>query len=75
MLPDPAIDDRSDSTALAVAIGGVMCPVPYLMSGVAIRMAGRPGRTRRATAAYVLSVVTVLAQTALIAWLVVRAVT
>lgn len=67
MLPDPARDPRSDTTALAVAIGGVMCPVPFLMSAAAIRMTGPRSRSRRGGIAFWLSVLTILAQVALIA--------
>jgi hypothetical protein len=73
ILPDPAADERSDSTALAVAIGGVMCPVPFVMSAVAVRMAAAPreqARPRKATATIALAVATMLAQAAIIVLLV-----
>ena len=42
MLPSPADDPRSDTTALVVAVSGVIGPVPYVMAVAAIRMAGSP---------------------------------
>jgi hypothetical protein len=72
VLPDPAKDERSDSTALAVAIGGVMCPVPFLMSAAAIRMTSSPARSRRATTARLLSFATIAGQFALIGFLLLR---
>jgi hypothetical protein len=69
VLPDPALDSRSDSTALAVAVGGVMCPVPFLMSAAALKIAGDPRRSRRAAVAYGLSVATIIGQVLLVAWI------
>lgn len=77
MIPQPESDARSDSTALVVALGGVVCPVPFLMSAAAMRMAGdsrQRKRSRQARAAYWIGLVTIPLHVALIAWLVVRAV-
>lgn len=67
MLPDPATDARSDTTALAIAIGGAICPVPFVMPAAAIRIARAPRRSRRATVALVLAWLTIVAQVALAA--------
>jgi hypothetical protein len=39
LLPDGARDERASQTALAIAVGGVICPVPFVMPGAAIRIA------------------------------------
>jgi hypothetical protein len=60
-LPDPATDPRAGETALAVALGGAICPVPFVMSAAAMRIA-RPRATRRARVAYWLAAATIAAQ-------------
>ncbi len=62
-LPDAGTDPRGDQTALVVALGGVICPVPFLMSAAAIRIA-RPRRTRLARAAVWVGAVTIVLQAA-----------
>ncbi len=62
-LPDGATDPRGADTALAVALGGVICPVPFLMSAAAMQIA-RPQRSRRAQVAYWLGAVTIVLQAA-----------
>ena len=63
MLPDPERDEHSGEAALVVALGGVICPVPYLMSGAALRMAGKR-RSRASRAAFWVACATIVAQTA-----------
>jgi hypothetical protein len=63
MLPDPRTDPRSADTALAVALGGAICPVPFVMSAAAMRIAA-PRRTRRARIAYWLAAATIALQAA-----------
>jgi hypothetical protein len=60
-LPDGAADPRSGETALAMALGGALCPVPFVMSAAAMRIA-RPRRTRRARIAYWLAAATIALQ-------------
>jgi hypothetical protein len=62
-LPDGATDPRSGETALAVALGGALCPVPFVMSVAAMRIAA-PRATRRARAAYWLGATTIVLQAA-----------
>jgi hypothetical protein len=62
-LPDPATDPRSGETALAVALGGAICPVPFVMSVAALRLA-RPRASRRARVAYWLAAATIALQAA-----------
>lgn len=64
-----AEDPRSDTTALVVAVSGVVGPVPYVMAVAAIRMAGSPKRSRKAAAAIAVGVVTCLLHTAFLVWL------
>lgn len=66
MLPEHTTDARSDETALAVAAGGVICPVPFVMPAVAMRIASHRS-SRLARAAYWLAAVTIVAQAAGIA--------
>ncbi len=63
LLPDPTPDPRAGETALAVALGGVICPVPFLMSAAALRIAG-PRRDRRARAAALVARLTIALQVA-----------
>jgi hypothetical protein len=56
-------DPRSGETALAVALGGAMCPVPFVLS-VAARRIAAPRRTRRATVAYWIATATIALQAA-----------
>ncbi len=42
-LPDSGRDPRGDQTALAVALGGAICPVPFVMSAAALRITGAHG--------------------------------
>jgi hypothetical protein len=63
ILPDGESDARSGETALAVALGGVICPVPFVMSAAAMRIAG-PRRSRRARAAYWIALTTIVLQVA-----------
>jgi len=49
-LPDGRTDPRGGETALAVALGGAICPVPFVMSAAALRIAG-PGTGRAGRAA------------------------
>lgn len=72
MLPDPDTDPRADSTALVFAISGVACPVLFVMSVAAIKMAGDPRRSRRAAAAYGVSVLTIVLHAALVVFLATR---
>jgi cytochrome bd-type quinol oxidase subunit 1 len=60
-LPDGTTDPRSGETALAVALGGAICPVPFVMSIAALRIAA-PRRTRRARAAFWLAATTIALQ-------------
>ena len=62
-LPDGATDPRSGETALAVALGGAICPVPFVMS-VAARRIAAPRRTRRARVAYWIATATIVLQAA-----------
>jgi hypothetical protein len=64
-LPDPATDPRSAETALAVALGGAICPVPFVMSAAAMRIA-RPRASRRARVAYWLAAATMVLQAAVL---------
>lgn len=72
-LPDGTADPRAGETALAVALGGVICPVPFVMSATALKIA-RPRRSRRARVAYAVAAATIalqaLALLALAVWLV-----
>ena len=72
MLPSAADDPRSDTTALVVAVSGVIGPVPYVMAVAAIRMAGSPRRSRKAAAAIAVGAVTVVLHTAFLVWLATR---
>jgi hypothetical protein len=63
MLPDPRTDPRSADTALAVALGGAICPVPFVMSVAAMRIAA-PRASRRARIAYWLAAATMMLQAA-----------
>lgn len=63
MLPDPRTDPRSAETALAVALGGAICPVPFVMSAAAMRLAA-PRASRRARIAYRLAAATIALQVA-----------
>jgi hypothetical protein len=56
-------DARSGETALAVALGGVICPVPFVMSAAAMRIAS-PRRSRRAKVAYWIALTTIVLQVA-----------
>ncbi|WP_354697617.1 hypothetical protein DSM112329_03253 [Paraconexibacter sp. AEG42_29] len=69
MLPTPADDPRSDTTALVVAVSGVIGPVPYVMAVAALRMAGSPRRSRKAAAAIGVASLTIVAHTVFLAWL------
>jgi len=62
-LPDGATDPRSGETALAVAVGGAICPVPFVMPVAAMRIAA-PRSTRRARVAYWLAAATIALQAA-----------
>ena len=62
-LPDPRTDPRSADTALAVALGGVICPVPFVMSAAALKLA-RPRASRRARVAYAVAAATIALQAA-----------
>lgn len=62
MLPQ-ADDPRAGQTALAVALGGVICPVPFVMSAAAMRIAA-PRRTRTAGVAFWVGAATIAAQVA-----------
>ena len=62
-LPDGTTDPRSAETALAVALGGAICPVPFVMSIAALRIAA-PRTTRRARIAHTLAAVTIALQAA-----------
>jgi hypothetical protein len=68
-LPD-ATDPRAGETALAVALGGAICPVPFVMSAAAMKIAGPRRTTRRARVAYRLAVATIVLQAAGLAALV-----
>jgi hypothetical protein len=72
MLPNASEDPRSDTTALVVAVTGVIGPVPYLMAAAALRMAGNPRRSRQAAAATVVAAITIALHTALLVWLAAR---
>ena len=61
MLPDGATDPRSGETALAVALGGAICPVPFVMS-VAARRIAAPRTTRRARLAHRIATATIALQ-------------
>lgn len=74
MLPSSADDPRSDTTALVVAVSGVIGPVPYVMAVAAIRMAGSPRRSRRAAVAIAVGAATVVLHTAVLVWLVTQAI-
>jgi hypothetical protein len=63
LLPDGASDARSGETALAVALGGVICPVPFVMSAAAMRIAS-PRRSRRAKLAFWIALTTIVLQVA-----------
>lgn len=60
MLP-PSDDPLAGQTALALALGGVICPVPFLMSAAAMRIAA-PRRSRTAGIAFWVGAVTIAAQ-------------
>jgi hypothetical protein len=62
-MPDGESDPRGDQTAMAIAAGGVICPVPFLMSGAAMRIASHRS-TRLARIAYWLGAATIVAQAA-----------
>ena len=72
MLPNPAEDPHSDTTALVVAATGVMGPVPYLMAVAALRMAGGPRRSWKAATAITVSMITVVLHTVFLVWLAAR---
>ncbi|QEC46150.1 hypothetical protein FSW04_00260 [Baekduia soli] len=72
MLPSPHEDPRSDTTAMVVAVTGVIGPVPYVMAVAALRMAGSPRRSRRAATAVIVAAATIVLHTAALAWLAVR---
>ncbi|MTD44430.1 hypothetical protein GKE82_09030 [Conexibacter sp. W3-3-2] len=72
MLPSAADDPRSDTTALVVAVSGVVGPVPYVMAVAAIRMAGSPRRSRKAAVAIGVGAVTCVLHTAFLVWLALR---
>jgi hypothetical protein len=63
-------DPRADQTALAIALGGVICPVPFLMSGAAMRIAS-PRRSRIGRIAFWVGAATIAAQIAGISILIV----
>jgi hypothetical protein len=60
-LPDPATDPRSAQTALAVALGGAICPVPFVMSAAAMRIAA-PRASRAARIAFRVAAATIVLQ-------------
>lgn len=72
MLPRPETDPRSDTTALVVAVSGVVGPVPYVMAVAAVRMAGSPRRSRRAATAIAVAAATMVLHTAVLVWLALR---
>lgn len=62
-LPDSGTDRRAPETALAVALGGAICPVPFVMSAAAVRIARPAARSsRRARVALAIAVATIAAQ-------------
>lgn len=63
MLPEHDNDPRSDETAFAVAAGGVICPLPFVMPAVAMRIASHRS-SRLAKVAYWLAATTIVAQVA-----------
>jgi hypothetical protein len=69
MLPHPADDPRSDTTALVVAVSGVIGPVPYVMAVAALRMAGSPRRSRRAATAIGVAATTIVLHTLALMWI------
>lgn len=68
-IPDPAADPRSDTTALVIAVTGVIGPVPYFMAAAALHMAGSPRRSRKAAAATIVAWLTIALHTAFLIWL------
>jgi hypothetical protein len=62
-LPDATTDPRAGETALAVALGGAICPVPFVMSAAALKIAS-PRATRRARIAWWLAATTIAVQAA-----------
>ncbi|WCB96399.1 hypothetical protein DSM104299_05158 [Baekduia alba] len=62
-LPNPTTDPRAAETALAVALGGAICPVPFVMSAAALRIAA-PRATRRARIACAIAATTIVLQAA-----------
>lgn len=66
-LPDPAQDPRSATTALVLAVTGVIGPI----GGGAVH-GGPPRRSRRAAAATAVAWVTIALHTAFLVWLATR---
>jgi hypothetical protein len=64
-LPSATTDPRAGETALAVALGGAICPVPFVMSVAALRIAA-PRTTRRTRIAWWLAAATIALQAAAI---------
>jgi hypothetical protein len=64
-LPSASDDPRAGETALAVALGGAICPVPFVMSVAALRIAA-PRTTRRTRIAWWLAAATIALQAAAI---------
>lgn len=60
-LPTSEADPRAGETALAVALGGLMCPVPFVMSAAAMKIAGSRN-SRRTSIAVWLALVTIVLQ-------------
>src|SRR4051812_5415324 len=64
-LPSATTDPRAGETALAVALGGAICPVPFVMPVAALRIAA-PRATRRTRIAWWLAAATIALQAAAI---------
>lgn len=62
-LPSATTDPRAGETALAVALGGTICPVPFVMSVAALRIAA-PRTTRRTRIAWWIAAATIALQAA-----------
>jgi hypothetical protein len=60
-LPDPTMDPRGAQTALAVALGGAICPVPFVMSAAALRLAA-PRASHAARIAHRVATATIVLQ-------------
>jgi hypothetical protein len=60
-LPNTTTDPRAAETALAVALGGAICPVPFVMPAAALKIAA-PRATRRARIAWWIAAATIAAQ-------------